>query len=200
MPLTQDAPQPARTLLHVGCGAADPAKLPASFFPAGSWREVRLDIDPAVRPDVVSSITDMAPVANASMDAVWSSHNVEHLYPHEVQHALAEFRRVLKPAGFALITLPDLQQVAEFVASDGLDGIAYLSPMGPITPLDILYGHNASLARGNAFMGHHTGFTARTLDAALTAAGFPVVRVVRDGHFALWATAYVAAGEEFEAA
>ena len=31
----------------------------------------------------------------------------------------AEFRRVLKPGGFALITLPDLQKVAELVAADG---------------------------------------------------------------------------------
>lgn len=191
-----DAPpnQPAALpiVLHVGCGAADPAKLPGEFFAAGAWRELRLDIDPAVSPDVVSSITDMRAVADASVDAVWSAHNVEHLFPHEVPAALAEFRRVLRPGGFALITLPDLQQVAELVARDALDRPAYLSPMGPITPLDMLYGHGASLAGGNGFMGHRTGFTARTLEAALLAAGFPAVRVIRDGRFALWATAHAA--------
>lgn len=179
-----------RTVLHVGCGAPAPGKLPAAFFPDGAWREIRLDIDPAVQPDIVASITDMEAVASGSVDAVWSSHNVEHLYPHEVPLAFAEFRRVLKPDGFALITLPDLQQVAELVAQDRLAEPAYVSPMGAITPLDILYGHRASLAQGNAFMGHRTGFTARTLEAALSGAGFPVVRVMRDGHFALWATAW----------
>ena len=35
------APQ-KRTLLHVGCGMADPSKVPAAFFPAGEWRELRI--------------------------------------------------------------------------------------------------------------------------------------------------------------
>ena len=44
----------------------------------------------------------------ASVDAVFSSHNIEHLYPHEVPLALKEFMRVLKPDGFVLMTCPDL--------------------------------------------------------------------------------------------
>lgn len=179
-----------RHVLHVGCGAASPEKLPAHFFAPGNWQEIRLDIDPDVAPDVIASITDMALVPGESVDAVWSSHNLEHLFAHEVPLALAEFRRVLKPDGFALMTMPDLQQIAELIAADRLTEPAYQSPMGPITPLDMLYGHGASLARGNVFMGHRGGFTARTLEAALLGAGFPIVRVMRDGHFALWATAY----------
>jgi SAM-dependent methyltransferase len=179
-----------RIVLHVGCGAPAPGKLPPDIFPAASWREVRLDIDAAAAPDIVASITDMAPVASGSVDAVWSAHNLEHLYSHEVQAALREFRRVLKPDGFAVITLPDLQQIAALVTQDRLIEPAYISPAGPITPLDMLYGHRGALAQGNAFMAHRTGFTARTLEAALLEAGFPAARVVRDGHYALWATAY----------
>ncbi|MBR0653838.1 class I SAM-dependent methyltransferase [Plastoroseomonas arctica] len=182
-----------RRVLHVGCGAADPRKLPAEWFPADQWLEVRLDIDAGVLPDIIASITDMAPVETGSMDAVWSSHNVEHLYPHEVPLALAEFRRVLAPDGFLLLTLPDLQQVAELVAQDRLTEAAYVSPMGPITPLDMLYGHRGALAQGNAFMGHRGGFTARSLQQALVEAGFPHARVMRDGKFALWAAAHMAA-------
>jgi len=63
-----------------------------------------------MQPDIVCSITDMSPVAADSVDAVWSSHNLEHLQRHEVPVALAEFLRVLKPAGLLLLTLPDLQQ------------------------------------------------------------------------------------------
>ena len=192
-PAVPSAPAPRRTVLHVGCGPASPHKLPPAFFPAGEWQEVRLDIDPSVAPDIIASITDMAAVASASADAVWSSHNLEHLDPHEVPVAFAEFRRVLKPGGFALMTMPDLQQVAALVAEDKLGDAAYVSPAGPITPLDMLYGLNSALAQGNHYMAHNTGFTARTLEAGLRAAGFPVVRVVRDGNFALWATAYMAA-------
>lgn len=181
-----------RRLLHVGCGHADSRKVPEHWFPAATWQEIRLDIDPAVAPDVVASISDMTAVATGSVDAVWSAHNIEHLYAHEVPLALAEFRRVLTPGGFVLLTVPDLQQVAELVAQDRLTDSAYLSPAGPITPFDMLYGLRAAIAHGNHFMGHRGGFTARTLQAVLYEAGFPTVRVVRDQHFALWAAAYLA--------
>ena len=175
-----------RRVLHVGCGAPNPAKLPEAFFPPGAWSELRLDIDPGVDPDIVASITEMPMVATGSVDAVWSAHNLEHLASHEVPVALAEFHRVLKPGGFVLVTMPDLQQVAELVAIGKLEDPAYLSAMGPIAPLDMLYGFRPALAEGNAFMGHRTGFTAGTLAAHLQAAGFQAVRVQRDGHFALW--------------
>lgn len=178
-----------RTLLHVGCGAAHPDKIPSAFFEPGAWSEIRLDIDEGVAPEIVASITDMAVVADRSVDAVWSSHNVEHLFAHEVPVALAEFHRVLRPGGFALIATPDLQQAAALIAAGQLEDPAYLSAAGPIAPLDILYGHRPSIALGNAFMGHRTGFTAATLERLLLAAGFASARVVRDGHFALWATA-----------
>ena len=177
-----------RNVLHVGCGAADPAKLPEAFFPHGAWRELRLDIDPGVAPDIVASITEMPMVAEGSVDAVWSAHNLEHLASHEVPVALAEFHRVLAPGGFVLVTMPDLQQVAELVAAGKLEDAAYVSAMGPIAPLDMLYGYRPALAAGNAFMGHRTGFTAGTLTAHLQRAGFQSVRVQRDGHFALWAS------------
>lgn len=194
MSLLAEAPTTQRTVLHVGCGMADPRKLPPAFFTPGAWQEVRLDIDPGVAPDIVATITDMAVVDSGSVDAVWSAHNLEHLFAHEVPMALAEFRRVLRPQGFALVTVPDLQRAAELVARDGLDLPAYISPAGPIAPLDMLFGHGAAIAAGNHFMAHRTGFTARTLEAALRRAGFAIVRVVRDDSFALWATAFAAAG------
>lgn len=181
-------PPLTRSVLHVGCGPADPAKLPAAFFPAGEWRELRLDIDPGVAPDIVASITDMAVVPSGSVQAVWSAHNLEHLAAHEVPLALAEFHRVLAPAGFVLVTMPDLQQVAALVAEGRLEDPAYISAMGPIAALDMLYGHRASIAAGNHFMGHRTGFVATTLARHLEIAGFQNVRVQRDGHFALWAS------------
>lgn len=191
-PAAETAAQPAaalRTVLHVGCGAPSPDKIPAAFFAPGEWQELRLDIDPDVAPDIQASITDMHMVADASVDAVWSAHNLEHLLPHEVPVALAEFHRVVRPGGFVAVTLPDLQQIAELVAQDKLEDAAYVSMMGPITPLDMLYGLRSALAAGNLFMAHRMGYTATTLEAYFTRAGFTPVRVIRDGHFALWATA-----------
>jgi SAM-dependent methyltransferase len=193
--MTHDPTPAPRTVLHVGCGAPDPHKLPAAFFPAGAWREVRLDIDPGVAPDILASITDMGVVADGSADAVYSAHNLEHLHAHEVPLALREFHRVLRPeGGFLLVTVPDLQRAAALIAEDRLEESAYASPAGPISPLDMVYGFGRAIEAGNGFMAHRTGFTARTLEGALRAAGFPIVRVIRDEHFALWATAWRAEG------
>jgi predicted O-linked N-acetylglucosamine transferase (SPINDLY family) len=194
-----DQRQPAATLaepgdmtkvLHVGCGTEAREKLPALFRQTG-WREIRLDIDPEVRPDFVASLTDMRVISDGLVDAVYSSHNVEHLYPHEVPLALREMRRVLKPTGFTLIKLPDLQEVARYIAEGKLDDPLYMSPMGPIAPLDILFGHRASLASGNLFMAHRTGFTSLTLGTALIEAGFAAVVVQRElSAFCLTAIAF----------
>jgi len=186
-----DALAPPRTVLHVGCGPADPGKLPPAYFPAdGSWRELRLDIDPDVAPDIVASLTDMGAVPDASVDAVWSAHNLEHLWAHEVPVALAEFLRVLRPGGFALVTMPDLQQVAELVAAGKLEDAAYVSPMGPIAPLDMLYGYVPALAGGDAAAAHRSGFTEQSLLAALRDAGFATVASVRrSANLEIWALA-----------
>ena len=177
-----------KSLLHVGCGRARPERLPACFR-EGAWREIRLDIDPAVRPDIVASLTDMAAVSDDSVHAVWSSHNLEHLEGFQVPRALAEIRRVLKPGGFALITLPDLEVVARLIVAGKGEEVLYTSPAGPITPLDMLFGHQASVRRGNAFMAHRTGFTAQRLAGQLRHAGFTDVRVMPGRSYDLWAVA-----------
>lgn len=175
-------------VLHVGCGPANPAKLPQPFRCA-DWQEIRLDIDPAVAPDILGTMTDMAEVADGSMDALYSSHNVEHLYAHEVPLAFAEFFRVLKPGGFAMVTCPDLQSLGQLLAEGKLEDQAYVSPAGPITPLDILYGLRTAVARGNHFMAHKTGYTNQTLGQKLVQAGFGPVRVSKGQCFDIWARA-----------
>ena len=176
-------------LLHVGCGQKEKSQT-TPVFRAIEWTELRVDIDPAARPDVVGSMTDMAGVASASVDAVFSSHNIEHLYPHEVPVALQEFRRVLKPTGYAVITCPDLQSVCALIAANKLLEPAYVSPSGPIAPLDILYGHRPAMAAGNLFMAHRCGFTRDVLGGTLKSAGFAAaISVARPRVFDLWALA-----------
>jgi predicted SAM-dependent methyltransferase len=179
----------AKTVLNVGCGYPLRQRL-HRHFQGPQWREIRLDLDPAVQPDIVCSITDMSPVETGAVDAIWSSHNLEHLQRHEVPLALAEFIRVLKPQCFLLLILPDLQQVARLVAEDQLEDQAYVSASGPITALDMIFGHTASLARGNQLMAHRTGFTARTLQRLLAETGFAEITLRQGSSFDLWATAY----------
>ena len=176
-----------RLVLNAGAGPIGPNSLHACFR-TPDWREVRLDLNPDVEPDVLGSVTDLHGLfEDGTFDAVWSSHNIEHLYDHEVTVALGEFYRVLKPDGFAVITCPDLQCVAEMLIERGLGGKAYDAPIGPITVHDMLFGHGGSVAAGNAFMAHRTGFTQDRLGVKATQSGFTDVRVGRGTGFDLWA-------------
>lgn len=177
-----------KTFLHVGCG---PKRKDRTTKALANWNELRFDIDETVQPDLVGTMTDMSSVSSESVDGVFSSHNIEHLYPHEVPVAFAEFLRVLKPGGLAVITCPDLQSVCALVAEDKLLDPAYTSPAGPIAPLDILYGLRSAMAQGNLYMAHRCGFTQKVLRGTLQASGFKSVATLSRGYpyFDLWAVA-----------
>jgi predicted SAM-dependent methyltransferase len=166
--------------LHVGCGPKRKNQTTRGFN-TPEWAEIRLDIDASVQPDVIGTIVDLSAVESDSVDAIYSSHNIEHLYPHEVPLALAEFLRVLKPDGFFVVTCPDLQSVCKLIAEDKLTDTAYTSPAGPIAPLDILYGHRPAMAKGNLYMAHRCGFTQKVLSGTLQSCGFKSVATMARG-------------------
>lgn len=183
---TQKAPSRQKRVLNVGAGAPGPSRF-NSVFGNDRWTQVRLDIDPETRPDIVGSAVDLrGACADASFEAVWSSHQLEHLAEHEVIPCLSEMRRILTPNGFALVTCPDIQAIAAEIAKGNLEEPVYLSPAGPIRPIDMLYGHAHSLAHGRSHMGHRTGFSAERLGRLALAAGFHEVRVRAVPPYDLW--------------
>ena len=171
--MTNNAP---KILLNVGAGhPKSGARIPDAFQSA-EWKEVRLDIDPANEPDVIGTMLDMSAVANASADALYSSHTIEHLYPNEIPQAMKEFLRVLKPEGYAVITCPDLQAAAEMIAQDMLMETAYTTGSGMVvTPFDIVYSHREYTGRDKPYMAHHCGFTLKVLNGTLRSNGFASV-------------------------
>ena len=179
----------AKRLLHVGCGPNDKAALKG--FAGPDWQEIRLDIDPGVAPDIEGTLTDLGRVESGSIDALYSSHNLEHLYAHEVPVALREFHRVLADDGFAVITCPDLQSIGAALARDQLLEPLYQSAQGPISAIDMLYGHRALLAGGNSFMAHRCGFTYSVLQKVLFDAGFRhAFGGRREAAYDLWIVAF----------
>ena len=159
-----------KTFLHVGCGPQYKSQIKG--FDNENWKEIRFDIDEKVNPDIVGTLLDMSAVETGSVDAIYSSHNIEHVFPHEVPIVLREFHRVLKDDGMVVLRCPDLQSVCEAVVDDKLLQPLYESPVGPISPIDILYGHRPAIARGNEYMAHKGGFTYSVLNDAFIEAGF----------------------------
>ena len=151
------------TVLYPGCGHEH-----VPFWFTG--KETRLDIDATCEPDIVASITDMGDIGE--FDNIYTSHTLEHLYQFDVPLALAEFLRVLKPGGAAIIVVPDL----EGVNCD--DVVLYESLAGPICGRDLFYGLT-EYVKMSPFYAHHTGFVKETLQEAMTKAGFLEVSITR---------------------
>jgi len=145
-------------LLHVGC-----ADHSIPDFLEFQGEEVRLDLDPTWKPDIVADITSLGDIGE--FDFVFACHVLEHVFPHEVKQALKEFHRVLKTGGTALIFVPDLEDVKpDHRKLIGLE-------VGFVCGLDLFYGH-AGMVKNNPLMAHKTGFTKDLLIAEFEEAGF----------------------------
>ena len=159
-----ERPVTLKRLLHAGCGSS---ALPYWF---GQVDEVRLDIDPQWKPDILAGLTDLGDIGE--FDLIYTSHCVEHLYPGDVRVALSEFYRVTKTGGSCIVIVPDLEGV------QATEEVLYDCEIGPLTGLDLIYGCRFDAGR-SSYMAHHSGFVSSTLEAAMKAAGFEPVTMKR---------------------
>jgi SAM-dependent methyltransferase len=168
--------QRERVLVNLGSGPSDAISLPAYF---DEWKQLRVDVDPVVEPDILADLTDLSPIPDNHADAVWASHCIEHLYEHQVMTALNEFRRVVRDDGFVCVIVPDLQAVANYVAADRLHEPIYESPAGPVSAHDIFFGYGTAIASGRPSMAHHCGFTPGALQRCFEQLAFGEVLLRR---------------------
>lgn len=175
-----------KTWLNVGSGPRS-SGLRSPGFDSKQWTELCLDADPRCEPDIVALANDLSQVTSASMDAVFSSHCIEHLYLDQAVPALQEWKRVLKPDGFLLLVCPDLQAAAEMIAQDRMFDQAYAG----IRPYDIVFSHQGLVAQGrtegHTFMEHKSGYTRSLLQQLVMEAGFTAFAAQRHRpRFELW--------------
>jgi SAM-dependent methyltransferase len=128
-----------RTRVHLGCGLNTPE---GWVNVDGSWN-ARLARYPVLRKLLGSlhiaprALTNIAwdrqllchdlrkvlPFADNSVEAIYASHLVEHLYHEEAKRLLQECFRVLKPAGVLRLVVPSLETiVAEYMGADSFAG------------------------------------------------------------------------------
>ena len=162
------------------CGLrARPARTgPSRPFADPEWEEVTLDIDATCAAGHRRQAPRTAhPSRRETFDAVYSAHNLEHLYPHEVPLALAAFKRVLEArTAFVIVTCPDLQSIGEQIASGDIDDTALREQRSALSPpLDMLYGFRPAMAQRQPLYGPSHGFhpVRRMQESASTGFGLP---------------------------
>ena len=95
------AASPDAIKLNVGGGKGHPK--------VAGWTVIDLRESSA---DLVLNIAEeKLPFPDQSVDVIFSSHTLEHIYPQQLGHVLQEFHRVLKPeTGLLRLILPDISK------------------------------------------------------------------------------------------
>ncbi len=149
--------------------------MPAQY---AAWQQSYLDIDARQNPDILCDARDLVEQQAAQFDGIYCSHNLEHYYAHDAKKVLEGFLHVLTPTGFAEVLVPDIRAVARVMIEQNvdIDDPLYQSSAGPISARDVIYGYGVEIEEsGQDFSAHKTGFTQKSLQAALNLAGFPYV-------------------------
>ena len=138
--------------LDVGCGLKEGWHEPEDT----SW----IRVDPYVDdPLVTKAPADKLPYEDNSVDEIFSSHMLEHVYKIEVVPILKEWLRVLKPTGTLTLRVPDLVWCCNW----------WLNHPTVNWDMDVIYGNQSR--PGEA---HKTGFSREILVDYLREAGFNI--------------------------
>ena len=108
-------------------------------------------------------LTEPLPYPPESVEAIFSSHVLEHLFMGEVESLIAETYRVLKSGGVCRIVVPDLEKIVALYCPE--DPRAFLKDIFEIS------------SRGAVKNQHHSGFTGMFLSKLATEAGFSICSV-----------------------
>ena len=120
------------------------------------------NVQPRPYVDYLGNVTDMSAVGDETCSEVYASHILEHLgYDGELQLALREIRRVMKPGARLRVSVPDLDILCRlFTAPD-------IPPDARFQVMRMIYG-----GRTDPYDVHKVGFSLPILAGFLSGAGF----------------------------
>lgn len=104
------------------------------------------------------NLTKTLPVGTETVEAIFSSHVFEHLFPDEIFHLVNEIKRVLIPGGICRVVVPDLKKI--------------VNNFDPEDPSEFLKRIFENSTRSGIKNQHHTGFTEESLGKLFTETGF----------------------------
>lgn len=138
-------------------------------------------IDKYIRgPGILNHDALNLPYKDNSVEVVYASHLLEHLGFKEVQSALVEWKRVLKPGGFLFINVPDLEWLARELVNQSSGNEATSEVFyTPQKLMEVIYGNQDHEGEY-----HKSGFTKDILTNILNDLGFKDanVKTIWDAH------------------
>lgn len=145
--------------LHLGCGMER----------RKGW--INIDVQPELRPDVLSVANHLPMFADATVDLIEANHLFEHFTYDEARAALAEWARVLRDGGELYLELPD------FDACVGMLGL-HADPQGFDLGMIGIFGWPPAVAQEGIPQVHKWGWTRSALSSALQQAGFDRIEFI----------------------
>jgi predicted SAM-dependent methyltransferase len=129
-----------------------------------------LDIAPGPDVDFVGDCKNLAQFADASVEAIYASHVLEHVPYRLAEATLKEWHRVLAPGGTIMISVPDLETLANLYVNARTNAQARRFVM------QMMFGGQAD---DHDF--HYAGYDAALLAHLMKQAGF--VEIARVSEF-----------------
>jgi predicted SAM-dependent methyltransferase len=124
---------------------------------------------PGAHVDHVGTANDQARLADDTFAEVYASHVVEHFdYTGELQRTLREWHRVLVPGGLLLVSVPDLDILAQLLVQKDQHTVAER-----FLVMRMLFGGHI-----NAYDYHQVGLNLEFLGSLLNEAGFAQIERV----------------------
>jgi len=154
--------------LHLGCG---PKYLPGF---------VNIDANPMHKTDIWLDIRCGLPFASNSVDSIYSTHMIEHLYPDELEKLLLDCARVLKAGSGMRIIVPSLSNAILAFQQNRHDWFYDNFPRH----FDSLGGRFSNFVFCDGQ--HRTAFDFSYLDEVLRKAGFREVAESAEGQSRLY--------------
>jgi ubiquinone/menaquinone biosynthesis C-methylase UbiE len=173
---------PEARLLDIGCLEGSYTRMFADRVGAGCVHGVDVSLLDRAREKGIDAIEfdlnsgEKLPYDDGEFDVVLCIESLEHVYPTDF--VLAEIRRVLKPAGNAIIDVPRLDSVLNI----GLLALGF-QPPGIECSRERRYG---ALNDDSVLTGHLAYFTRRALLEMLEATGFRILETRQVGQRSGW--------------